>query len=82
MLGGLAYVQAGVGSVPASDSPNPDADGRIHTVKSLTNGMLLGCRKPLYTRDKRSSANPVVLVERERNEEGRKMGKAQIILAH
>ena len=35
----------------------PKLDGKVHTVRSLTYGTLICCRKPFYTRDKRSSAN-------------------------
>ena len=55
-------------SVPASGAWIEGKDGQVHTVRSLTNEVLLGCRKPLYARDKRSSANPGVLVEREKSE--------------
>ena len=55
----------------SSQHPAPGAwieskDGQALTVGSLTNEILLGCRKPLYVRDKRSSANPGVLVEGEK----------------
>ena len=75
-LGGLAYIPTDIRSAFANGK-SQDGHGKIHTVTSWTNAKLLGCKKPLYTRDKRSSANPGVLVERERNERKEGIGEGK-----